>query len=138
MIFLLALMVYGNMAAEPGLQVELTGLRNDKGHVLASLYNSAAGYPDDPGKAFRNQKILIRNRKALLTFSSIPAGTYALAILHDENDDLKMNTNWIGLPKEGYGFSNNVMGTFGPPSFTKASFRYNGSTDSKISIRTRY
>ena len=138
MIFLLALMVYGNMAAEPGLQVELTGLRNDKGHVLASLYNSAKGYPDDPAKAFRKQKILIRNRKATLTFSSIPEGTYALAILHDENDDLKMNTNWIGLPREGYGFSNNVMGTFGPPSFTKASFRYNGMPGSKIIIRTRY
>jgi uncharacterized protein (DUF2141 family) len=138
MIFLLALIVYGNLAAEPGLQVELTGLRNDKGHVLASLYNSPVGYPDDPSKAFRKQKILIRNRKATLTFSSIPAGTYALAILHDENDDLKMNTNWIGLPKEGYGFSNNVMGTFGPPSFKKASFRCNGSKDSKIIIRTRY
>lgn len=138
MIFLLAFMIYGNLAIEPGLQVELTGLRSNKGHVLASLYNSHQGYPNDPSKAFRKQKVLISNKKAKLTFSSIPAGTYALAILHDENDDLKMNTNWLGLPKEGYGFSNNVMGTFGPPSFTKASFHYNGLTESKIVIRTRY
>ncbi|MBK7290922.1 MAG: DUF2141 domain-containing protein [Chitinophagaceae bacterium] len=41
----------------------------------------------------------------------------SIAILHDENDDGKMNSNFLGLPKEGYGFSNNVMGNFGPPLF---------------------
>lgn len=118
--------------------ISLTSLRNSKGHVLVSLFRDGTGYPDQPAKAFRKEKLVIIEKKATLHLEDIPAGTYAIAILHDENDDLKMNTNWIGIPKEGYGFSNNVMGTFGPPTFQKASFRFEAQKPVTITIRTRY
>ena len=56
-------------------------------------------------------------------FEGIPAGTYALVVLHDENMNGKVDTNWIGIPKEGYGFSNDAKASFSAPSFKDASFQ---------------
>ena len=89
-------------------------------------------------KAVRRAKLTIINKKATISLVGLASGNYAIAILHDENDDGKMNTNFLGLPKEGYGFSNNVMGTFGPPTFSKASFQYNANQIKSIVINTKY
>jgi uncharacterized protein (DUF2141 family) len=123
---------------DAGLKVTITNLRNNKGHVLISLFKDGVGYPDKPEKAFKKEKINISNNTAALFFAALPTGNYAIAILHDENDDQKMNTNFFGLPKEGYGFSNNVMGTFGPPGYSKARFSYTANISATISIKTRY
>ncbi|HMU47416.1 MAG TPA: DUF2141 domain-containing protein [Chitinophagaceae bacterium] len=120
------------------LKVSIYNLRNNKGHVLVSLFRNCDGYPDEPGKAVRKVKLPIINNMATANFSGLTSGNYSIAILHDENDDLKMNKNFFGLPKEGYGFSNNVMGTFGPPSCSKASFWYYAGFETEIKIRTRY
>lgn len=123
---------------DAGLSVTVTGLRNNKGYVLVSLFSSSAGFPDKPEKAVRRAKITISNKTSVCSFSGLPAGTYAVAILHDENGDQKMNTNFFGIPKEGYGFSNNVMGSLGPPSYRKASFSYAEGAAQNISIKIRY
>lgn len=123
---------------QTGIKVSIYNLRNNKGHVLVSLFKSCDGYPDEPGKAVRKVKLPIINNMATANFSGLTSGNYSIAILHDENDDLKMNKNFLGLPKEGYGFSNNAMGTFGPPSCSKASFLYNTGFVTEIKIRTRY
>ncbi len=120
------------------LQVRISNLRNTNGHVLVSLFRNGEGYPDQPEKSFRKGKATIYGGNAVMLFTDVPAGDYAIAILHDENDDLKMNKSWLGLPKEGYGFSNNVMGMFGPPDLDKASFTVAAGTDRLIQIRTRY
>lgn len=121
-----------------GIRIDISHLRSNDGHVLISLFKDGSGYPDDPEKAVRKAKISIKENTAWVVFTGLPAGEYAVAVLHDENDDQKMNKNIIGLPKEGYGFSNNAMGTFGPPSFSSASFAYNGNGPVKVGIRTRY
>jgi uncharacterized protein (DUF2141 family) len=123
--------------ADEGIKVSILNLRNNKGHVLVSLFNNSSGFPDKAEKAIRKVQLTINNNAAFTSFTGLPAGSYAVAILHDENDDRKMNTNFFGIPKEGYGFSNNVMGTFGPPSFSRASFTYNNSGAS-ITIIARY
>lgn len=71
-------------------------------------------------------------------FKKIPAGTYAVTILHDENSDGKMNFNWIGMPTEGYGFSNGATATLLPPSFDAASFRFDGEGILSITIKIVY
>ncbi|MEO5946429.1 MAG: DUF2141 domain-containing protein [Chitinophagaceae bacterium] len=123
---------------ENKLSISITGLHNNKGHVLISLYKDGNGYPDKVDKAVRRAKLSITDKTASISFPGLIAGNYAIAILHDENDDEKMNTNFLGLPKEGYGFSNNVMGSFGPPSFSKASFQYVANQIKAISIKARY
>lgn len=127
-----------HLSTDTGLKVTITNLRNNKGHVLISLFKDGVGYPDKPEKAFRKIKTTISNKAAAFDFAALPSGNYAIAILHDENDDQKMNTNFFGLPKEGYGFSNNVMGTFGPPGYSRAKFSYITNTSAAVSIKARY
>ncbi len=70
----------------------------------------------------------VPTRTARCDFLEVPAGTYALVVLHDENMNARADYNWIGLPKEGYGFSNDARGTLGAPSFSQASFAYDGKS----------
>jgi uncharacterized protein (DUF2141 family) len=70
--------------------------------------------------------IKIRDTKARCDFLDIPPGTYALAVIHDENMDGELRTNWLGVPKEGYGFSNDAKASMSAPSFEAASFTYDG------------
>lgn len=116
--------------------LQIEGCRNDKGQLLVSLFNEATGFPSDGKKAFRKTSVVVNKGTTLVEWKDIPEGSYAVALLHDENNDLKMNFTIIGLPKEGYGFSNNSMGLAGPPSFQKASFWHQGEkTTHRIKLR---
>jgi uncharacterized protein (DUF2141 family) len=70
--------------------------------------------------------IKIRNAAARCDFEAILPGTYALAVIHDENSKAKLDTNLLGIPTEGYGFSNDATASFGTPSFSDARFSYDG------------
>ena len=124
--------------ADEGIKVNITNLKSNKGFVLVSLFKEGVGYPDKPEKAFRKAKLSITANNAAVIFSSLPAGSYAIAILHDENDDQKMNKNILGIPREGYGFSNNATAAFGPPRYSKASFRHTAGTATTLTIKTKY
>lgn len=102
-----------------------------------SLFNTSEGFPDKEGKAIKKLQLNISGSSATGNFGSLPSGEYAIAILHDENNDLKMNTNWLGMPKEGFGFSNNTMGLFGPPSFSRAKIIYKGGSQT-VQIKLKY
>jgi uncharacterized protein (DUF2141 family) len=79
--------------------------------------------------------IKIRKTEARCDFEDIPPGTYAITVIHDENMDGKLDTNWLGIPKEGYGFSNDVKPLLGAPPFSAASFQHDGGTlDLTISL----
>lgn len=123
---------------EQGIKVSVYNIRNNKGNILVSLFKDGNGFPDDPEKVVKRIKLSIADNRAEVVFTNLPAGTYAVAILHDENNDLKLNKNLLGIPKEGFGFSNNVMGTFGPPSFTKAGFQHQAGRLTQVNIRTKY
>ena len=58
-------------------------------------------------------------------------------MIHDENDNHKLDTNWIGIPTEGYGTSRDAVGKFGPPSFKDAAFSYGGGA-ARIAIHPHY
>lgn len=139
---LLLLVILGTVSftvvPDSGIKVTINHIENSKGHILVSLFSSKDGFPDDPEKAVRKARLTIHNNQAWVLFTGLPPGNYAVAILHDENDDGRMNKNFFGLPTEGYGFSNNVMGTFGPPSFSKASFYFNNNSVTETSIKTKY
>jgi uncharacterized protein (DUF2141 family) len=117
--------------------VEVTNLRSNNGYVLVSLYDTPESFPKNGEKAVGKGKVKITGGKATITFKNMPQGKYAAAILHDENDNLKMDFNDVGIPQEGYGFSNNAKGFLGPPSFSKAAFNLNGPVKN-ISIKATY
>ena len=79
--------------------------------------------------------IKIQDTQARCDFEDIPPGTYALNVIHDENMDGKLAANWVGIPTEGYGFSNDVKALMSAPSFEAASFPYDGrNLDMTISL----
>ena len=124
-----------SQATGGNLVVELNGFRNDKGFVLMSLFKSEVGFPGSPDKAFLKEKGMVTNGRCVFSIPALPEGTYAIAVLHDENKNLKMDMKLVILPKEGYGFSQDAAVVFGPPKFSKASFKHAGNQLIKITIR---
>ena len=113
----------------PGIHVEILGIRNSAGAVACALFEAPEGFPTEFMRFAANlMMVKVRVAKATCSFDQIRPGTDALAVIHDENRDGKLATDWMGLPKEGYGFSNDAKGTFGAPSFEAASFPYNGQS----------
>jgi uncharacterized protein (DUF2141 family) len=110
------------MAADSQLTIDVGGLRNQKGQVCVSLFNAGRGFPDNPNAAVAAQCVQIQGGVAQVTFANLRSGSYAVAVLHDENNDGKANRNAFGIPKEGFGFSRNPVLRFGPPKFGEASF----------------
>jgi uncharacterized protein (DUF2141 family) len=108
------------------IHVEVDGLRNDKGQVFCSIYSSAEGFPKNRDKAVAQVSSQISNKQAVCDFSGITPGTYAISVFHDENSNRKLDTNFMGIPREGVGASNNAKGHLGPPKFDAASFHFMG------------
>lgn len=95
--------------------VEIVELKNNEGHLLLEL--------NDENKETIGAFIeKIEDNKSYVVLKNLKPGKYAFKYFHDENDDEKLNTNIVGMPKEGFGFSNNAKGTFGIPSFDKMIF----------------
>jgi uncharacterized protein (DUF2141 family) len=118
------------------LDVTLTGLRSTKGNVLICLTANPKFFPDC-GKDPRAMKQSVTAAKAgTMQFANVTPGTYALALVHDENANNKMDVA-VFLPKEGFAFSRNPAVVFGPPSFKAAQFSI-GADDSTQRVTMKY
>lgn len=123
-----------NLFAQGNIAVKVSGINKDGEKILAALFVSEKGFPASPEKAFKKARSTSKSGTAELVFTDVPSGIYAIALFQDSNGDEKLNTNFLGIPKEGYGVSNNVRNLFGPPSFTESSFQH---TYSKTEIRIK-
>ena len=143
-IALFAVLVFANLTAVAfaqsssclGIHVKVLNIRNSSGTVDCALFESPGGFPREFLLSATNVMIIkVRRTEARCDFEDIPPGTYALAVIHDENMNGKLDTNWVGIPKEGYGFSNDVKALLGVPPFSAASFQSDGGTlDLTISL----
>jgi len=125
-------------AACPGIHVQVLNIRNSTGTVDCALFESPEGFPTEVLRSATNVMVIkVRQTQARCDFEDIPPGRYALAVIHDENMNGKLDTNALGIPTEGYGFSNDVKGLFGAPAFSAASFAYDGRT-LDLTIRLQY
>src|SRR5262249_12421185 len=116
--------------------VSIEGFRNAAGHARVALFNGDAGFPDGES-AYRKAVADIDGGRAELRFADVPPGEYAVAMYHDENDDGKLNKGLFGIPKEGYGVSNNVSHATRAPRFAEARFQFDGMSQT-VSIRVHY
>jgi len=113
----------------PGIHVTVLDIRNSTGTVACALFESAEGFPIEFLRSATNIMVIkVRKTHARCDFEDIPPGTYALGVIHDENMNGKLDLDVLGIPREGYGFSNDAKGWIGAPSFAAASFRYDGRT----------
>lgn len=139
-IFLLLsnLPIHSQTSAKKGnLKVVVIKMRSSKGQIGFFLFNSGDGFPNHFDKSISSAYIKTNATSTEYTFSDIEMGTYAVCVFHDENSDKKMNSNFIGMPKEGIGVSNNAKGHFGPPKFDDAKFIFN-KTEQTITISLTY
>jgi uncharacterized protein (DUF2141 family) len=125
-------------ASDNGIRVTVKGLRNDGGLVKCALYNGPDGFPRDESKIFRRAQGVKHNHVGVCDFAGVPAGTYAVSVLDDENLDSKMDFNMLHIPQKGYGFSNDAKATLSPPSFSAASFNYDGTGSLPVPIDIVY
>lgn len=139
-----ALLVLANLPAValaqsscPGIHVKILNIRNSTGTVDCALFDSLVGFPIEVLRSAMNVMVIkVRHTQARCDFEDIPTETYALAVIHDENTNGELDSNWLGVPTEGYGFSNDAKGLLGAPSFSAAGFMYDGATlDLTISLR---
>ena len=112
--------------------VTVTGLKNDQGGVIISLFDSKESY-DGKRQRYTGATVRIENNKAQWKGENIPFGDYAIKAFHDEDSNGKIDTNFLGIPTESYGFSNNAKGLLGPPGFDKAKFHFD-QIEMKIEI----
>jgi uncharacterized protein (DUF2141 family) len=111
------------------LTVTVDNVLNSNGHVLVGLHTEDTFMKT---KAIKNAKAEIKDGKILVTFEDLDSGNYAVMVLHDENDNERMDMEMNGMPKESYGMSNNPM-LYGPPTFADAKFEL--TEDTKMNIR---
>lgn len=101
------------------LKVNFEGLSSDKGKLFVALYNQKDNFLKTE---FKGEIMEIKNGKATVVFKDLPKGIYAVSSFHDENNNGKLDTNWVGIPNEPNACSNNATGSFGPPKFKDAKF----------------
>lgn len=103
------------------IEVLIDNVRNAYGVVGVELFNAKKGFPDKSSMAIEGRSVPA-GKSCKVIFENVPYGAYAVSVLHDENGNGKMDKGVLGIPKEGFGVSNNPEIKMGPPSFAESRF----------------
>lgn len=99
-------------------EVIVTGFKDREGFLRIGLFNESRHFLKRP---IDSKVVSLSADSASVIFQNLPPGQYAVSVFHDQNNNEELDTNVLGIPKEGFAFGNNAMGMFGPPSFEKCS-----------------
>ena len=140
--WLLVVLVFGSQflsipdatAQKNSLIVNVKNINRSEGKIYVALYTSNANYLKNDAIS-KCENALEGNLE--IEFSDLPPGEYAVCVIHDLNGNENLDKNFLGVPKEGFGFLNGMMGNFGPPPFEKVKFTWNGA-GAKIEVPLRY
>jgi uncharacterized protein (DUF2141 family) len=129
LLFLLPAMVL----AQNQIAIDVMDVPSSEGKISVAVYNSKEGFLKFD-KVFKCDSIVAQKGTTRIAIKDLPEGEYALAIFHDENGNDKLDTNWLGIPKEKVAFSNAKMKTFGPPPFKDCVFKVEKDTKITVSL----
>lgn len=115
------------------LTVQVEGVNSEGGNVGVLIFNSTKGWPEDIHAALKDVVVPAHPGVVTVKIEKLPAGIYAVAVGHDVNLNHKVDKNFLGIPKEQWGMSNNPHALVKPPSFSTAQFELKG--DAEIRIR---
>jgi uncharacterized protein (DUF2141 family) len=131
---LISILLFGVIArtaspqkSENAIRAHIEGLHSDRGQVVCALFAAADDFPKRIDRAFARVAAQIISGRATCEFPGVPAGVYAVSVFHDENLNGRLDTNWLGIPREGVGASNNPKPRMGPPKFAAAEFQHSGT-----------
>ncbi|MCL7754714.1 DUF2141 domain-containing protein [Polaribacter sp. Z022] len=123
-LFLIAAFIFSGLVTtaqeKHTVTLKFQGMNSDKGNLYVAVYNKEDSFLKKP---IKGTIVKVENKKATVTLKDIPEGIYAVSAFHDTNDNKKMDTNFLGIPKEPTGMSNDATGFMGPPKFKDAKFK---------------
>jgi uncharacterized protein (DUF2141 family) len=139
MFALLAISILGGTAAfAADVTVKITGIKNENGQAIVYLWKvPGEGFPSKTEKAETSKTLPIKGTSLTAVFNDVAPGTYAISVTHDENKNSKMDTGFMGKPKEGYGASNNPQNKMSAPSFDQCKITVDASGKT-VDIALRY
>jgi uncharacterized protein (DUF2141 family) len=120
-------------AQSVSLQVTVDNIKEQKGTIRIGLFTNENDFLKN---ASHGKVVKATGKLVTVIFENLPSGEYAVSVIHDENENEILDANILGIPKEGFGFGNNTMGMFGPPSWEKTKIRLD--QNGKQLIRLRY
>lgn len=130
---LLALLSGNAFSQSNSMTVVVKNVKEATGKIAIALYNKDGDFMK---KSIARQMTQAKAGEVQLILENVTPGDYAISVMHDANDNGELDSGAFGIPKEGFGFSNDAMGMFGPPSYEKAKFNFTG-TD-KVAITLKY
>jgi uncharacterized protein (DUF2141 family) len=110
------------------LTVTVSGFTSASGNICVLLFNQSAGFPTNPDKAYKVIKTKVVSGAQDISIPDLPQGKYSVVVFHDKNANEKFDKNWLGMPKESYGFTNIPSDYCGTPSFEQTSFQISGNS----------
>src|SRR5437773_10601277 len=134
--FATALVVVAGPASAARIIVTIDGLKTAQGNVFVGLYASPAKFLQG-NQADAQRRVRASTGPVTVAFDNLPPGTYAVGAFHDENANDHLDTNFLGLPTEGYALSNGVRAVFSKPNFYEAAFSV-GAVDKPVALHIRY
>ena len=112
----------------------MRGINSARGVIQLAICPANTGFPECKGHELRTASLPIANRQASIRFAGLPAGTYGISVFHDANGNGKLDT-FLGIPREGYGFSRNPPFRPRAPRFAEAALTVGGATTETITLR---
>ena len=122
------------ISAEPDVLRFTVSVDSNKGQVRCAVYQSEDTWLSKKVVTGTSAKVL--GKRAICVFRGLKPGRYAISAYHDEDEDGRLDTNFLGIPKEDYCASRDARGRIGPPAFSDAAFRYAGGV-LELSARAR-
>lgn len=116
------------------LTIRINGVPSDKGKVLIGVYNKKEGFRDEK-YTFKNLTVDAVKGSMVVQIPDLPNGNYAIAVFHDANENGKLDKNFLGIPTEKFGFSNDAMGAFGPPDFEDCIVKVESNKEISIKLK---
>ena len=132
----IALIFMAGQASAARIIVTIDGLHSAQGGVFVGLYASPAKFLQG-NQADAQRRVRASTGPVTVAFDNLPPGTYAVGAFHDENANDHLDTNFLGLPTEGYALSNGVRAVMAKPTFQQAAFSV-GNGDKPVSLHIRY
>lgn len=123
-----------NEAAAGSLHLAFENLRSARGTLRICVWQQGRGFPDCK-KGSDVVRLTVSAADPRIDVGDLAPGNYGISVIHDENDNRRLDKSFIGLPTEGVGFSNNASANFGPPKFEKVRFPVTGAAEHTIRMR---
>jgi uncharacterized protein (DUF2141 family) len=124
-------------AADSLVEVIPDRLEGSRGLLRCLAFAAPSGFPSRIGRALARSEASVASSRPRCTFRDLPPGPIAISVVHDADVSGDITTNALGIPVEGYGFSRDARGTFGPPDFEDAAFTHDGRART-LKVRLSY